>query len=38
MLAASQQKIAEETASIEKIHAGANHADLMGLPEPEIIP
>lgn len=38
MLLAAQQKIAEETESIEKIHAGANHADIMGLPEPEIIP
>ncbi|MEX0695137.1 MAG: RraA family protein [Rhodospirillales bacterium] len=37
MLKAAQQKIAEEADVIEKIHAGANQADLMGLPEPDVI-
>ncbi len=37
MLAASQQKIKDEADVIKKIHEGANQADLMGLPEPELI-
>jgi len=37
MLAASQQKIADEAETIRKIHEGGNPADLMGLPEPELI-
>jgi regulator of RNase E activity RraA len=37
MLSASQQKIKDEADVIKKIHEGANQADLMGLPEPEVI-
>lgn len=37
MLSASQQKIKDEGDLIRKIHEGANQADLLGLPEPEII-
>ncbi|MDP4797005.1 MAG: RraA family protein [Rhodospirillales bacterium] len=37
MLKAAQQKIADEADIIRKIHEGANQADLLGLPEPELI-
>lgn len=37
MLSASQQKIKDEADVIKKIHEGVNQADLMGLPEPEVI-
>ena len=38
LLAASIQKIADEDATIARIKAGETTAQMMGLPEPELLP